>query len=727
MGLLAPWFLAGVAAIGLPIYLHLLRRHATTPKPFSSLMFFEPRTQSSLQHRRLRYLWLLALRIALLVLVALAFADPFITRPAASVSHDTLTLLVIDSSFSMRAGTRLSDAKRDAQTVLAAHRGSSPVQVMALDSQMHALTQATRDTATARAAIESVRPGDARSSFAELARAVRLTAESTHTPVALHLFSDMQRSSLAASFSEMALPDGVTLTLHPVATAAVPNWTIDSVTAPGQLFGRAREKDGKDAKPVRVQAIVAGYGTPAATRHVALIVNGKTMATQDVQVPAGGRASVEFPSLDVPYGFSRCEVRLDAADALHGDDGYVFAVERSDPQRVLFVRNESDTRSPLFFTHALGSAAESAFDLQTVTLDQAAGQSQALAKYAFIVLSNVPTVSTAFERDLLTYVRDGGSLWVAMGTAAAGRSRVPVFGEAIETIHDYARELPRGRERFLSIGDADPSHVSVGTAAGHFAGVKFYYAVGVDAANARVVARLTDRTPLLLEKTIGEGRVLLFTSGLDNLTNDFPLHPAFVAFVEQTARYLSGTDRRGGAHVVDSYLALRSLHEQPSSAAAAASGGAAQSLGVEVIDPEGHRPLSLGQSSTTESVRLSQAGFYQVRLANGRQEVVGVNPDRRESNLDVIPDDVLASWRGSGAGQAGQTAKAATPTAASTTGAPTTGSATTGAATTAAAGETSEQREPYSLWWHIMVLALVAALSESWLASRYLGARREDA
>ena len=33
--------------------------------------------------------------------------------------------------------------------------------------------------------------------------------------------------------------------------------------------------------------------------------------------------------------------------------------------------------------------------------------------------------------------------------------------------------------------------------------------------------------------------MLLFTSGLDNLTNDLPLHPVFVAFVDRTARYLS--------------------------------------------------------------------------------------------------------------------------------------------------------------------------------------------
>src|ERR1700680_1976904 len=117
MGLFAPWFLAGVGAVGLPIYLHLLRRHKTTPRPFSSLMFFEPRTQSSIKHRRLRYLLLLSLRMALLVLLALAFANPFVDRLAARAPSDSRVLLVIDSSFSMRAGSRLNDAKREALSV----------------------------------------------------------------------------------------------------------------------------------------------------------------------------------------------------------------------------------------------------------------------------------------------------------------------------------------------------------------------------------------------------------------------------------------------------------------------------------------------------------------------------------------------------------------------------------------------------------------------------------
>ena len=57
MGFFAPWFLAGLLGVGLPIWLHLLRRHKTEPKPFASLMFFERRTQSSVKHRRLLYKW----------------------------------------------------------------------------------------------------------------------------------------------------------------------------------------------------------------------------------------------------------------------------------------------------------------------------------------------------------------------------------------------------------------------------------------------------------------------------------------------------------------------------------------------------------------------------------------------------------------------------------------------------------------------------------------------
>src|ERR1700709_1148707 len=93
MGFFAPWFLAGLAALALPLYLHLLKRQTRTPKRVSSLMFFESRTQASTRHRRLRYFLLLSLRLLLLLLLILAFANPFINRDTAGLASNRLLVV----------------------------------------------------------------------------------------------------------------------------------------------------------------------------------------------------------------------------------------------------------------------------------------------------------------------------------------------------------------------------------------------------------------------------------------------------------------------------------------------------------------------------------------------------------------------------------------------------------------------------------------------------------
>ena len=185
--------------------------------------------------------------------------------------------------------------------------------------------------------------------------------------------------------------------------------------------------------------------------------------------------------------------------------------------------------------------------------------------------------------------------------------------------------------------------------------------------------------------SIGEGRVVLLTSGLDNLTNDFPLHPVFVPFIEQTARYLSGTEQRSGSRVVDSLLELRTAKDQAAS--------------VEIIDQDGKRPLSLQEATSARSYQLTRAGFYELRLGNGRSDVIGVNPDPRDSDLALIPDDVLGLWRGNTSDQPQQ----ADPS-----------------------GQPREQEKSESIWWYAMLLVFAAALAESLLASRYLGTQREE-
>ncbi len=672
MGFLAPWFLAGLAAVGLPVYIHLLRRHTTTPRPVSSLMFFERGTQSSTRHRRLRYLLLFSLRTLLVLLLALAFANPFVRRSSAAAS-ERLLLVAIDDSFSMRAGTRLVDAKREALDVLASRKPSQRAQVMVLGGELQVLTQPIQDAGALRRAVESIQPADSHGNFGELGRGMRALTETVHTPVELHLFSDMQASNMPGNFADMVMPGNVSLTLHPLAKA-MPNWTVESVEAPGQLV---------DPKRARVLAVVAGHQTPAATRTVSLVINGVVAATKKVEVPADGRVTVAFESLDVPYGASRCEVRIDAADGFSADDTSNFAVKRSDPERVLFVHQASDSRSPLYFGAALAAAAQAAFVLQPINVEQAADVDP--TKYAFVVLSDVVSIPSILENSLLRDVQNGGNVLIAMGPSGTHRQRVPVFGESAADAHYYSRS-----GGFSTVGQVDAAHPAMKDAAG-WTDAKFYYAVVIDPGHSRVAARLADGTPLLLDKQIGQGHVLLFASGFENVTNDLPLHPAFVPFVDHTARYLSGMEGLNGARMVDSFVQLRSATNE----AAAASQGAT----VEVVGPDGTRPLSLQEEARVQSFQLTHAGFYQMKFSSGRDALIAVNPDRRESALELIPQDVLLLW--------------------------------SGGADTSAKGETSiaaatEKKSAYSLWWWFMLLILMAALAESLVASRYLGTQREE-
>ncbi len=473
MGVFAPWFLAGLAGLALPLYLHLLKRQKNPPKPVPSLMFWESRTQSSTRHRHLHYLLLLSLRLLVLLLLILAFANPFINRDAAALASNRLVLLVVDNSFSMRAGTRLADAKDAAMNVLSG-KGAARAQVAAFGSQLRLMTQPIEDQSALRAAVQSIQPGDGHGNFGELARAIRSTAEAIRTPIEVHLFSDMQRSEMAATFADMALPTNVTLTAHPVVSKAQPNWTVESVDAPGQVWG-------KDAKPIHVQAVIAGYGTPAAQRTASLVVNGKTTATKPVMVPANGRATVEFPALEVPYGFSRCEVKIDN-DAFPDDDLRRFAVERSDPQKVLLIRNYGDNRSPLYVGAALSAAAQSAFILEFINVNEAADRQP--SNYAFVILSDLSSMPSLLENSLTQYVRSGGSLLIAAGTTAGGRSQIPIFGAHIIEARDYTR-VP---DRYMAVGSSDSSYPSVAKSGG-WPGVKFFYALDVEPGLVRCLSR----------------------------------------------------------------------------------------------------------------------------------------------------------------------------------------------------------------------------------------------
>jgi hypothetical protein len=152
-------------------------------------------------------------------------------------------------------------------------------------------------------------------------------------------------------------------------------------------------------------------------------------------------------------------------------------------------------------------------------------------------------------------------------------------------------------------------------------------------------------------------------------------------------------ERLSGARVVDSFVQLRNPVNADHASAAA------KGATVDIIGPDGKRPLSLKEAAVAESFQLAHAGFYQIRFANGRDALIAVNPDRRESDLETIPDDVLKLWSGSASASASEA--------------------------TATESAAEAENNVSSLWWWVMLLLAITAVAESVVASGYLGTQRE--
>ena len=80
MSFLYPLFLAGIAAIGIPVILHLIRRQTRKRVTFSSLMFLRTTMPRFKSRSRLENLLLLILRCVIVCLLAFAFARPFLPK-----------------------------------------------------------------------------------------------------------------------------------------------------------------------------------------------------------------------------------------------------------------------------------------------------------------------------------------------------------------------------------------------------------------------------------------------------------------------------------------------------------------------------------------------------------------------------------------------------------------------------------------------------------------------
>ncbi len=676
MSFLAPWFLLGGVVVGIPVWVHLIRKQQADPIPLPSLMFFRRMPVRTMSRRQLRHLLLLAARCLLVLLLALAFARPFFPSnalPAVVGARSRLFVVMVDTSMSMRYGDRAAQAQAAARKVLAKMSALDQAQIVSFDAEARILNPPSSDRTLVTSLIDTeLKPGLLPTRYGTAFSALEKMARASSLPTAAYLITDAQKTGWTTGLEMPALRPGGTFEWIAVDDRPHANWAVTDVRVAHETF--------QSRYPRRMQALVHGYGTPAGKKDVIFSLNGREIQKRSVDLPAGGNVTVTFDPFELPPGVSRGEIRLTPGDTLPFDDACAFTVIRREPYKLLFLSAGQD-RALLYFRQALTSGDDPAFTIESRTPAQQGAAS--LQPYAAVVLFNLPSLPAPLPAQLKQYVEKGGGVLVAPGdrTEWGGMNSLGALLPASSGEKTYVR---RDREQFITLGDFRRDHVLFqpfsGSAAAGLLSARFFGYFKVKPDDGSVLARFSTGDPALLEKTTGKGRVILLTSAPDNIWSDLPLRPGFVPLLNQTARYLGGLSDDPPYYTVPATAAL---------------GGSAV-----VVDPAGKRQHEELQDGSTFA-KLDLIGFYEVRRG-GQTGYLAANSDARESDLTPMPaeDRDLLAGRAAAASASREVELAQEkPTR-----------------------EDAEKRQ--SLWWTVLVLAVLLAIVESFAGNDMFKAPR---
>ena len=208
MQFLSPAFLIGLVAAGIPILLHFLQRKRWIEIPFAPLRFLEPTQQRQSRRLRLRRLLLLFLRVAAIICVVLAIAQPTLTGGLAWLApagSGVSVLVLVDDSASMRAqaggGTLFDLARAQATEIAEGISGQDELAIALIDlSARPLLEDFVRDPGLVLAELETREAGYGRSDFAavfESAFEILARANGPHREI--HLISDLQATEVESA------------------------------------------------------------------------------------------------------------------------------------------------------------------------------------------------------------------------------------------------------------------------------------------------------------------------------------------------------------------------------------------------------------------------------------------------------------------------------------------------------------------------------------------------
>lgn len=674
MSFLNPLFLIGLAAVALPVIVHLVRRTRARRVEFASLMFVRQVPQRTIRRKQLHNLLLLVLRSLALLLLVLAFARPYFRGSAASaVAGNRATVILLDTSFSTRYKDRFNQIKSRAKTIANEASSNEKLALVTFNQASEVQSRFTNDRAKLQALIDGAQPGLAATNYAQaLQSAEELMNEAGVQERRVVLISDFQASGWNAADTTFKLNKEIKLVTIDVSDGSTANLAVTEVSAQPVIY----QQKYADQLAARVQNF--GDEEKGGVR-VEFLLNDHTVEKREIKVPPRETALVEFSDFNLSEGTNRGLITV-SGDDFTADNNFYFTLRREPQGQALVIENAGRGES-LFLKNALTTGENLPF---AVTIKSAGSVNPAdLASYKVVILNDAEGLSAALANALQQFVERGGGVVIAAGrhTEASAlndtlKAIAPAtLGDAVQLKSEYAT---------LSEIKTDHPVFDVFRESGRLAAARvFGYRRATPIEKSSVLARFEDGSPALVEASFGNGKVLLFTSTLDSSWNDLPLTPIYLPLVRQMVRYLGERDARAW-HVVGQTFTAHPAKDGSLPAVDAPSGG---------------RLTERNQTAAGELiVKAREPGFYKLRYSQAA-EFAAVDLDGKESDFTKLNVEEFV---------------------AAVTGADKQGAQASAAQAKLSGEETEAQQR---VWWPLLIAALALFVAEAVLARRTKMAR----
>lgn len=544
---LSPLFLAGALAAAVPILLHLFHRKTDVVIEFPAVQLLTNAPAQQHRRRQFREIVLLVLRVAALALLALSFARPYLAGARAPDSMP-LTVIALDTSMSMTAPGQFDRAREAATRAVSAAPSSHAVALVGFADAPTVAIEPKTDRRAVSAAIAQMTPGAGgtryRSALARISEVIGARE------ARIVVITDLQQSGWDAD-EEGGVPEGV---------------NVEVVTIPRPLGNLAVVSAEKRARGL--VASIQNYGSSEVAAPVRVFSDGREIAQSTVTVGALGAADVSF-TVALPASGS-VDVRVDDPGGYQPDN--LRSVELNATPAVpvaIVVADPTGAVGGLYLERALSLAGNGEeFDVQVLDgREVARWEPERLARQAAVFVAGTRTLDRPGRDRLREYLAQGGQVMLALGPDVDLGTLPDVVGARL-TIADTPV-----RSEGATMVASDSRHpifrpfLSPSGALGDVQVDQHRRLSGEG--EQTVLARFAGGDAALAEQPVGKGRLLVFTSDLDNQWSRFPLNPAFVPFAIETARYLV-RDRR----VVPETRALDARESNPAATSVEAFTGA---------------------------------------------------------------------------------------------------------------------------------------------------------